>query len=755
VHSSGSRLTLINPLTFVLLAAGLTGGMVGCSPDPVPALVNGPEAPLAPEVPLTYRDIQKDTALYMAMLAAEDRRAPVDEDLEIFRRGFLSEYPGIRRAAVRGWGRLGRGSLMPELIPFLSDPTPEVRAEAADALAWAAEAGSQAQREQARTALAGRLSEETDPAVLAVLVRSISRIPFSGTPDEGSQIRETERLLLEVARSGTSGGISSPTVLLGVTRGAQSLYSLNDIPEPDIGLVRLLEEISLDSGMPAMLRRSATEARVAAMEPDAGHLIRLMDDPDPGVRMLAVRYAIRLPEDEDQKLLLRRSAADPAAEVRVEGVMGWSSDVRLSSALSANLTGGIPSSGSSGTGGESCERLTAAAADTVDIVAVTALNALGPVCRSEHAAAEMPGEMLTTTASALSDAGNAGWHRPTAALTSLAIIDPASAGELLPRYLSHPNSFVRVHAAEVATALRNEAALRVLAGDPIANVRTAAASGLVQVVGHAADPVLIGLLRSPEPQLLLVVSDLLEGTRQTTTALPALLDALDDISSRIASTTRATRTALLTRIEELGSYRTAGSRVEPYLSDIDPVIAERAAEVIQSWTGEERATSPEGLVSLPLPAITDLRTVENTHYQVFLSNGLSFVVRLLPFESPTNAVRFARMARDGVLDGLTIHEVAPNRYIKGGSPRANNYASSDLFTRDETGLIGHWRGTLGFSLSDGPDTGNGLFFINLADYPETNHSYTVFGEIIEGQEVPSTVLEGTVIDLIRRIDISR
>ena len=63
-------------------------------------------------------------------------------------------------------------------------------------------------------------------------------------------------------------------------------------------------------------------------------------------------------------------------------------------------------------------------------------------------------------------------------------------------------------------------------------------------------------------------------------------------------------------------------------------------------------------------------------------------LRLLPFDAPTNAWRFARLAREGWFDGLTFHRVAPNFVIQGGSPGANEYAGDGPYTRDEIGGMG-------------------------------------------------------------------
>jgi cyclophilin family peptidyl-prolyl cis-trans isomerase len=92
----------------------------------------------------------------------------------------------------------------------------------------------------------------------------------------------------------------------------------------------------------------------------------------------------------------------------------------------------------------------------------------------------------------------------------------------------------------------------------------------------------------------------------------------------------------------------------------------------------------------------------------------------------------------------------PNFVVQGGSPGANEYAGAGPFTRDELGLQGNWRGTVGLS-TRGRDTGDAQMFINLVDNVRLDHEYTVFAEVARGMDVVDRVLEGAVIlRIVRR-----
>jgi len=79
------------------------------------------------------------TAARLAILAAEDRRAPEARDLATIRAGVHSGDATTVRIAIRALGRLERPELMADILPSLRHPLPEIRAEAANAIAQAAQ----------------------------------------------------------------------------------------------------------------------------------------------------------------------------------------------------------------------------------------------------------------------------------------------------------------------------------------------------------------------------------------------------------------------------------------------------------------------------------------------------------------------------------------------------------------------------------------------------------------------------------------
>jgi len=291
--------------------------------------------------------------------------------------------------------------------------------------------------------------------------------------------------------------------------------------------------------------------------------------------------------------------------------------------------------------------------------------------------------------------------------------------------------------------------LRALASDPHPNVRTEALRGLAMQIGREADPDLLEALRTADDsQLLLTAADLLRGTEERELASDAALSALERISRSGQETLRDARVALLELVEDTGDGALAG-RVEPYLDDYDPVLALRAAEVVRAWTGIGWRTAPEPAPRLGLPTLDELHAMEEATLVFHMARGGAFEVRLLPWQAATNAARVWRLAREGTLAGLTLHRVAPNFVVQGGSPGANEYAGHGAFTRDEVGLTSNWRGTVGLS-TRGRDTGDGQIYVNLVDNVRLDHDYTILGTVTAGMDVVDAVLEG---DVIERVEV--
>ncbi len=110
-------------------------------------------------------------------------------------------------------------------------------------------------------------------------------------------------------------------------------------------------------------------------------------------------------------------------------------------------------------------------------------------------------------------------------------------------------------------------------------------------------------------------------------------------------------------------------------------------------------------------------------------------------DSPKAASNFIFLSQDKFYDGLTFHRVEPGFVIQGGDPVGNGTGGPGYKFEDEPVTKKYTKGIVAMANS-GPDTNGSQFFIMLDDHPELPPSYTIFGNITQGQDVVSKIARG-------------
>ena len=647
-----------------------------------------------------------DSLTWMSLLEAEDSRAPRLEDLAVLERGLGDDNAQARQIAVRALGRLERPSLVPSIAPSLNDPSADVRVEAANALGQAV---LQAVGDTVLPLLANRLAIEADPAVRGALAQTMGRLAFADSS-----------LLVEVeATLGRQSGTDAAE-LLGVASGYESLVRLHrgfSLTPGGIERLTRMARLPGDSNpdVAARVRRLALGTALRAGGTGDRLIAGAMNDPDVEVRRIAIAQLSTVsPAGRDQ--LLARALSDSAAAVRHAAL------------------------GQLGRGGSSsCARIAQMTNDTDGQVRLLAIDLLAEC-------ADLDGVMDLVLGRLQLPTTRVAWHEPAHALVTLVSVDSAQARSVLPAFAVHQISWVRVYAARAASRLGDAPTLEALAFDENDNVRQVALASLSDLAGHAADSIYIAQLARGDYQLIMTAARALEGSPTAASTLPLLLIALRRITLEDRETSRDPRMALLERIGEFGDVQHAKA-LEPYLSDFDPVVAQRAATLMGTWTGGEHRMTPRAPLASRLPTLEEVERLAASRPVLVMQGGGEIVLRLFPFEAPTNSVRFARLARAGYFDGLTFHRVVPAFVIQGGSPGANEFMGDGPYTRDELGMRSHTRGTVGIS-TRGRDTGDGQIFVNLVDNVRLDHNYTIIAEVVAGMDAVDAVLEGALIERV-------
>ncbi|MEN9203558.1 MAG: peptidylprolyl isomerase [Thermostichus sp. DG_1_6_bins_120] len=111
----------------------------------------------------------------------------------------------------------------------------------------------------------------------------------------------------------------------------------------------------------------------------------------------------------------------------------------------------------------------------------------------------------------------------------------------------------------------------------------------------------------------------------------------------------------------------------------------------------------------------------------------TMVLELFPQEAPLTVNNFVFLANDHFYDGVIFHRVIRGFMIQGGDPTGTGRGGPGYRFQDEPVKRPYTRGTLAMA-NAGPNTNGSQFFIMHADYP-LPPSYTIFGQLIEGEEV--------------------
>ena len=143
-------------------------------------------------------------------------------------------------------------------------------------------------------------------------------------------------------------------------------------------------------------------------------------------------------------------------------------------------------------------------------------------------------------------------------------------------------------------------------------------------------------------------------------------------------------------------------------------------------------------------------------YAIFDTTEGQIVCRLFEKEAPKTVQNFTELAegkrdwthpvsraksKDKLYNGTIFHRVIPNFMIQGGDPAGNGMGGPGYKFEDETKGSPHKfdkSGKLAMA-NAGPNTNGSQFFITVAPTPWLTGNHTIFGEVIEGQDIADKI----------------
>jgi peptidylprolyl isomerase len=214
----------------------------------------------------------------------------------------------------------------------------------------------------------------------------------------------------------------------------------------------------------------------------------------------------------------------------------------------------------------------------------------------------------------------------------------------------------------------------------------------------------------------------------------------------------------------------------------NPSPTPEQAEATQTTEATAIPAATPGTTQQATPTIVSARQAVRTQYSsppaMALDSGAdyaadfrtsigNFRVELLSTQAPVTVNNFVFLAKEGYYDGLIFHRVLEDFMIQGGDPTGTGGGGPGYQFKDEIvpGVVFDTPGKLAMA-NAGPGTNGSQFFITVAPTDWLNGRHTIFGMVIEGQNVVDAIsrvatgardvpVERVVIDRIDIIQTAR
>jgi cyclophilin family peptidyl-prolyl cis-trans isomerase len=139
----------------------------------------------------------------------------------------------------------------------------------------------------------------------------------------------------------------------------------------------------------------------------------------------------------------------------------------------------------------------------------------------------------------------------------------------------------------------------------------------------------------------------------------------------------------------------------------------------------------------------------------------AFAFETYPNEAPKTVAHVLQLVRDSFYDGQRFHRVLPGFVLQWGDPRSRDTAKDADWGRGDAASSGtpigaaeiskkrtHTKGAVAMAHPGDPAKADSQMYVTLADRPDLDGRYAVFGHLIAGADVPARLQRG---DLILRM----
>ena len=136
-----------------------------------------------------------------------------------------------------------------------------------------------------------------------------------------------------------------------------------------------------------------------------------------------------------------------------------------------------------------------------------------------------------------------------------------------------------------------------------------------------------------------------------------------------------------------------------------------------------------------------------------VTNRGTIRIQLHDDKTPKTCANFEKLVADGFYDGLVFHRVIDDFMVQGGCPEGTGTGGPGYTFEDEFHSELKHDGPGVFSMANaGPNTNGSQFFITHVATPWLDDKHTVFGRVLDSQDVVDAIRQGDSLEKVTIAD---
>ena len=199
----------------------------------------------------------------------------------------------------------------------------------------------------------------------------------------------------------------------------------------------------------------------------------------------------------------------------------------------------------------------------------------------------------------------------------------------------------------------------------------------------------------------------------------------------------------------IGEMRIPGmnSLLEKNLESNQYEITKRSADALKKITGNDYSEKIKNKIYNKDFDWNYLQKIFSNKFAVVKTNKGIIKIELFPEVTPLTVYNFVKLSEKGFYNGTIFHRVVPNFVIQGGDPTGTGNGGPGYSIRSEFSQLNYMTGTVGMA-SSGKDTEGSQWFITHSPQFHLDARYTLFGMVVEGQDIVDKTQIGDKIESI-------